>query len=528
MRLVEVYDTTLRDGSQAENINFSIWDKIRISQRLDELGIHYIEGGWPGSSPKDEQFFREIKNYAFSHAQIAAFGSTHHAHKTPETDNNIKAILFAKTDVVTLFGKTWDVHVRDALQIDLKRNLEIIHDSLAYVRPHVSKVFFDAEHFFDGFKANPEYALKAIEAALNAGSDCIVLCDTNGGTLPTELRKIIRAVKEKFKGINLGIHTHNDSELAVANTIEAVALGVNHVQGTINGYGERCGNANLCSIIPNLKLKLKVNCISDARLKKLFEISRFVDELANITHSRYQPYVGNSAFAHKGGVHTSAVEKNPETYEHIRPDLVGNIQRVLISDQAGKSAVLRKAREYGLDVSSKDPVVSEIVQQLKELENQGFQFEGAEASFEQLMKRALGTQKRYFELLGFRVIDQKSSEGEQPPSEATVMVKVGGKIEHTAAVGNGPVNALDNAIRKALERFYPELKEVKLYDYKVRVLPGNMGTGSKVRVLIESGDKDSKWGTVGVSHNIIEASWQALTDSINYKFLKDEKKTSKK
>jgi 2-isopropylmalate synthase len=528
MRLVDIYDTTLRDGSQAENINLSIWDKIRISQRLDELGIHYIEGGWPGSSPKDEQFFREIKNYAFSHAQIAAFGSTHHAHKTPETDNNIKAILFAKTDVVTLFGKTWDVHVRDALQIDLKRNLEIIHDSLAYVRSHVSKVFFDAEHFFDGFKANPEYALKAIGAALNAGSDCIVLCDTNGGTLPTELREIIRAVKKRFKGINLGIHTHNDSELAVANTIEAVALGVNHVQGTINGYGERCGNANLCSIIPNLKLKLKVNCISDARLKKLSEISRFVDELANITPNRYQPYVGNSAFAHKGGIHTSAVEKNPETYEHIRPDSVGNIQRVLISDQAGKSAVLRKAREYGLDVSSKDPVVSEIVQQLKELENQGFQFEGAEASFEQLMKRALGTQKRYFELLGFRVIDEKSREGEQPSSEATVMVKVGGKIEHTAAVGNGPVNALDNAIRKALERFYPELKEVKLYDYKVRVLPGNMGTGSKVRVLIESGDKDSKWGTVGVSDNIIEASWQALTDSINYKFLKDEKKASKK
>ncbi len=528
MRSVEIYDTTLRDGSQAENINLSIWDKIRISQRLDELGIHYIEGGWPGSSPKDEQFFREITNYAFSHAQIVAFGSTHHAHKTPETDNNIKAILSAKTQVVTLFGKSWDVHVRDALQIELKRNLEIIYDSLAYVRPHVSKLFFDAEHFFDGFKANREYALKTIEAALNAGSDCIVLCDTNGGTLPTQLRKIIRAVKEEFKGISLGIHAHNDSELAVANTIEAVALGVNHIQGTINGYGERCGNANLCSIIPNLKLKLKVNCISDTQLKKLSEISRFVDELANVTHNRYQPYVGNSAFAHKGGVHTSAVEKNPETYEHIRPDLVGNIQRVLISDQAGKSAVLRKAREYGLDVSSKDPVVSEIVQRLKELENQGFQFEGAEASFEQLMKRALGTQKRYFELLGFRVIDQKSSEGEQPPSEATVMVKVGGKIEHTAAVGNGPVNALDNAIRKALERFYPELKEVKLYDYKVRVLPGDMGTGSKVRVLIESGDKDSKWGTVGVSHNIIEASWQALTDSINYKFLKDEKKASKK
>lgn len=527
MRVVEIYDTTLRDGSQAEDVNLSSWDKIRISQKLDELGIHYIEGGWPGSNPKDEQFFREIKNYLFSHAQIVAFGSTHNAKNSAQNDKNLKAVLAAKTDVVTLFGKTWDVHVKDVLQISLNRNLEIIRDSLAYVRPHVLKLFFDAEHFFDGFKANPEYALKTIEVAWKSGADCIILCDTNGGTPPSGLRKIIRSVKSRFKRMNLGIHAHNDSELAVANTIQAVEIGVNHVQGTINGYGERCGNANLCSIIPNLKLKLKIDCITDTQLKKLSEVSRFVDELANIRHNKYRPYVGTSAFAHKGGVHVSAVEKNPETYEHIKPNLVGNIQRILISDLSGKSAVLHKAREYGLDVSSKDPMALQILQELKELENQGFQFEGAEASFELLMNRALGTQKKYFELLGFRVIDQKIKEGELPSSEATIMVKVGGKIEHTAAVGNGPVNALDNAIRRALERFYPELKEVKLYDYKVRVLPGDMGTGSKVRVLIESGDKESKWGTVGVSHNIIEASWQALVDSINYKFLKDKKKGKK-
>jgi len=527
MRLVEIYDTTLRDGSQAEDVNLSSWDKIRISQKLDELGIHYIEGGWPGSNPKDEQFFREIKNYSFSHAQIVAFGSTHNAKNSAHNDKNLNAILAAKTDVVTLFGKAWDVHVRDALRISLDRNLEIIRDSLTYVRPHVSKLFFDAEHFFDGFKTNPEYALKTIEVAWRSGADCIILCDTNGGTLPSSLRKIIRSVRSRFKHMSLGIHAHNDSELAVANTIQAVEIGVNHVQGTINGYGERCGNANLCSIIPNLKLKLKIDCITDTQLKKLCEVSRFVDELANIHHNKYQPYVGASAFAHKGGVHVSAVEKNPETYEHIKPNLVGNVHRILISDLSGKSAVLHKAREYGLDVSSKDPIALQILQELKELENQGFQFEGAEGSFELLMNRALGTQKKYFELLGFRVIDQKTKENELPTSEATIMVKVGGKIEHTAAVGNGPVNALDNAIRKALEKFYPELKEVKLYDYKVRVLPGDLGTGSKVRVLIESGDKESKWGTVGVSHNIIEASWQALVDSINYKFLKDKKKGKK-
>ncbi len=528
MRVIEIYDTTLRDGSQGEDINFSLADKIRISQRLDELGIHYIEGGWPGSNPKDRRFFEEIKNYSFSHSQIVAFGSTHNAKNKPENDENLKTILAAKCSCVTLFGKSWDIHPRKVLKIPLERNLEIIHDSLAFIRPHVSKLFFDAEHFFDGFKANPEYALKTIDVAWKAGSDCIVLCDTNGGTLPSDLAKIIGSVKSRFKRINLGIHAHNDSELAVANTIQAVERGINHVQGTINGYGERCGNANLCSIIPNIKLKLRLDCLPDAKLKKLSEISRFVDELANIRHNKYQPYVGESAFAHKGGVHISAVEKDPETYEHIRPNLVGNVHRVLVSDLSGRSAILHKARQYGLDVSSKDPVVLEILSELKELEDHGFQFEGAEGSFELLMQKALGTQRRYFELMGFTVIDQKIKEDEPPSSEATIMVRVGGKIEHTAAVGNGPVNALDNALRKALEKFYPELKDVKLYDYKVRVLPGDMGTASKVRVLIESGDKDSKWGTVGVSHNIIQASWQALVDSINYKFLKDQKKTTKK
>ena len=520
---IDIYDTTLRDGTQAEDFNLSVEDKVRIALRLDDLGIDYVEGGWPGSNPKDVQFFKEIQNYSLKHARIAAFGSTHQAKHKPDDDPNLNALVDAQTPVVTIFGKTWDIHVTDALRISLERNLELIENSLAWLRSRVETLFYDAEHFFDGFKKNREYAIQTLKRAISGGAECLVLCDTNGGTLPHEITEIIAQLKSELgEEVPLGIHCHNDAEVAVANSLTAVRAGVVHVQGTMNGFGERCGNANLCSIIPALVLKMGYSCKAGEKLDQLTSTSRFVTEIANLPHNKYQPYVGASAFAHKGGIHVSAVQRNPETYEHIRPELVGNVQRILVSDLSGKSNVLAKARQFGLGIESHDPIVLDIVSQLKELEAQGFQFEGAEASFELLMRKATGTTKKYFDLLAFRVIDQKCKEDDPPKAEATVMVKVGGQIEHTAAVGNGPVNALDNAIRKALETFYPQLKEMSLQDYKVRVLPGRPGTGAKVRVLIESRDGHDKWGTVGVSHDIIEASWQALVDSICYKLMKAE------
>jgi len=523
MQEVKLYDTTLRDGCQAEDVSFTVEDKVRIAKKLDELGIHYIEGGWPGSNPKDMRFFKEIRGIPHKHAKIVSFGSTARAGIVLEEDRNLKSLINSKTSVVTIFGKSWDIHVKDALHIKLTENIKLISDTINYLKKHFAEVFFDAEHFFDGFKANSQYALQTVKEASKAGADCIVLCDTNGGTLPHQLSDTIKEVKKHITKTPLGIHTHNDSELAVANSIVAVQLGISHVQGTINGLGERCGNANLCSIIPNLKLKLNCNCVSKKQLTKLQEVSRFVFELANIQPLKHQPYVGNSAFAHKGGVHVSAIQKRPETYEHVSPELVGNVQRVLISELSGKSSILQKAKEFKVNISSRDPVVHEIVERLKDLESQGFQYEGAEASFELLMMEALGTKRRYFDLVDFRVINERR-EGEHPLCEATIMVKVGGKTEHTAALGNGPVNALDNALRKALEKFYPQLKEAELVDYKVRVLSSGEGTASKVRVLVETGDKKHRWGTVGVSENIIEASWQALVDSINYKLYKDERK----
>ncbi|MBF0529843.1 MAG: citramalate synthase [Deltaproteobacteria bacterium] len=525
MNRIEIYDTTLRDGTQAEDINFTAEDKLRITRRLDNFGLDYIEGGWPGSNPRDMAFFKEVRRLTLKRAKVAAFGATHHPRNSPENDGNLKALLKAQTPVITIFGKSWDIHVREALGITLERNLEIIAHSLGWLRPKAEKLFYDAEHFFDGFKRNKEYTLATLEAAVKTAPDAVVLCDTNGGTLTSELTAIIQEVKKHFPGLSLGIHVHNDAELAVANSLAAVEAGVTHIQGTINGLGERCGNANLCSILPALILKMKRDCLVEGALNRLMSLSRFVYELANKQPLPFQPYVGRSAFAHKGGIHIHAVLRNSETYEHIPPALVGNIQRLLVSDLAGKSTILEKAKNFGLDIESHEPVVLQILEEIKNLENQGFQFEGAEGSFELLMNRALGVQKKYFELLGFRV-DHKLKEDEPPMSEATIMVKVGGKVEHTAAVGQGPVNALDNAIRKALEKFYPELTEMRLIDYKVRVLPaGVRGTGAKVRVLIESGDKEDKWGTVGVSHDIIEASWQALVDSITYKLFRDEKKT---
>lgn len=521
MSLVKLYDTTLRDGTQAEDISFLVEDKIRIAHKLDEIGIHYIEGGWPGSNPKDVAFFKDIKKEKLSQAKIAAFGSTRRAKVTPDKDHNLKTLIQAEPDVCTIFGKTWDFHVHEALRISLEENLELIFDSLEYLKANVPEVFYDAEHFFDGYKANPDYAIKTLKAAQDAKADCIVLCDTNGGTMPFELVEIIREVRKHITA-PLGIHTHNDSECAVANSLHAVSEGIVQVQGTINGFGERCGNANLCSIIPALKLKMKRECIGDDQLRKLRDLSRFVYELANLSPNKHQAYVGNSAFAHKGGVHVSAIQRHPETYEHLRPELVGNMTRVLVSDLSGRSNILAKAEEFNIKMDSKDPVTLEILENIKEMENRGYQFEGAEASFELLMKRALGTHRKFFLVIGFRVIDEKRHEDQKPLSEATIMVKVGGKIEHTAAEGNGPVNALDNALRKALEKFYPRLKEVKLLDYKVRVLPAGQGTASSIRVLIESGDKESRWGTVGVSENIVDASYQALLDSVEYKLHKSE------
>ena len=521
MNMITLYDTTLRDGTQAEDISFLVEDKIRISHKLDEIGVHYIEGGWPGSNPKDVAFFKDIKKEKLSRAKIAAFGSTRRAKVTPDKDQNIRTLVQAEPDAITIFGKTWDFHVREALRITLEENLEIIFDSLEYLKKHAPEVFYDAEHFFDGYKANPEYAIKSLQAAEQAKADCIVLCDTNGGTMPFELVEIIKEVKKRIK-TPLGIHTHNDAECAVANSLLAVDLGIMQVQGTINGFGERCGNANLCSIIPALQLKMKQECLSFEQMKRLCELSRFVYELANLSPNKHQPYVGNSAFAHKGGVHVSAMQRHPETYEHIRPELVGNGTRVLISDLSGRANILAKAVEFNINLDSKDPVTLEILDNIKDMENRGYQFEGAEASFELLMKRALGTHRKFFSVIGFRVIDEKRHEEQKPISEATIMVKVGGKVEHTAAEGNGPVNALDNALRKALEKFYPKLKEVKLHDYKVRVLPAGQGTASAIRVLIESGDRENRWGTVGVSDNIIDASYQALIDSIEYKLHKGE------
>ncbi len=521
IKKIEIYDTTLRDGAQTEDISFSVEDKLRITERLDELGVHFIEGGWPGSNPRDAEYFKRVKRLKLANAKVAAFGSTHRPRHKVEDDANIKALLGSKTDVVTIVGKTWDFHVREALRIELDENVEIIHNSVSYLKKYVEKVFFDAEHFFDGYRDNPAFAKKCLRAAQDAGADCIVLCDTNGGSLP----QTVGSAMEKISGTisaSIGIHAHNDSECAVANSLIAVELGASQVQGTINGLGERCGNANLCSVIPNLQIKTWFDVITDENMRRLREVSRFVNEIANFRHFKRQPFVGDSAFAHKGGIHVSAIVKRPETYEHVRPELVGNSQRVLISDLAGKSNILRKAKEFGIELGPDSPEIQDIVTRLKELENEGFQFEGAEASFELLMKKSLGLHRRFFDLVGFRIIvEEKKQHG--VPVEATIMLKMpNGQIEHMAAIGSGPVNALDNALRKALTKYYPQLQSVKLHDYKVRVLEAGKGTTAKVRVLIESGDEKDRWGTVGMSENIIEASWQALVDSFEYKLLREE------
>ena len=533
MKKIVLYDTTLRDGCQSEDVSLTLEDKLRVAEQLDEFGMQYIEGGWPGSNPRDEEFFRAIKKVSLKRARITAFGSTRRANIAAADDFNIRLLLQAETPVVTIVGKTWDLHVRDDLRISKKANLEVIGDSIAYLKSRVDEVIFDAEHFFDGYKANPSYALECLTVAAQAGADVLVLCDTRGGSMPPEITDGMQAIQAhaaiQAGAVQLGIHCHNDSELAVANSLAGVQSGAVQVQGTINGFGERCGNANLCSVIPNLQLKLGYRCVSPSQLKQLPHLSRLVYELANLEPDKRQAYVGVSAFAHKGGLHVAAVQKNRETYEHIDPELIGNTQRVLVSDLSGRSNVVYKAKQFGLDVKGMDPAVKKILNEVKQLENAGFQYEGAEASFELLMRRALNGRVRHFRLIGFRVIDEKRQEDEPSLSEATIMVEgPDGQVEHTAAQGNGPVNALDRALRKALTKFYPQLKSVELHDYKVRVLGGGEGTSATVRVLIESGDETDRWGTVGVSPNVIEASWQALVDSIEYKLQKDERRTRRR
>ena len=513
---IEIYDTTLRDGSQGEGVNFSIEDKCRVAEQLDDFGVDFIEGGWPGSNPRDMAFFERARGLKLTHARVAAFGSTRRHTLTCDDDPSIQSLLKAETPVVTIFGKSWLLHVKDALRLSPEENLEIIEDTVRYLAARVACVVYDAEHFFDGYKTDPGYALATLRAAAAGGPHRIVLCDTNGGSLPETVARVTREVAEQIQ-VPLGIHCHNDGELAVANTLAAVSAGAVHVQGTINGYGERCGNANLCSVIPNLELKLNRTILGPERLKKLRETSRFVSEIANLSLDSRAAFVGDSAFAHKGGVHVSAVERNPLTYEHIDPEAVGNRRRILISDLAGRANLLAKARELGVNLNDEQRVLDE----LKRLEHNGYEFEAAEASFELLVSKLRGEHRPYFELVGFRVIDEHRG-ALMPMSEATVKVKVGNRVEHTAASGNGPVNALDNALRSALQTFYPSLAEMHLVDYKVRVITSNLsGSASLVRVLICSGDAGAQWGTVGVSANIVEASWQALVDSVEYKLVHD-------
>jgi 2-isopropylmalate synthase len=525
---VQIYDTTLRDGAQAEDVNFSVEDMLRIVRKLDQFGVHYIEGGWPGSNPRDMAFFKEMRGVKLKKAKLVAFGATRRAKLKASEDPSLKALVASRVSAATIFGKSWDLHVHKALKTTLHENLAMIRDSVAFLKKHMDEVFFDAEHFFDGYKANPDYAVEALLVAEAAGADCLVLCDTNGGTLPHELETIITAVRKKIKA-PFGIHAHNDAEVAVANSLTAVRLGAVQVHGTINGYGERCGNANLCSVIPSLNLKMGIACIPDASLAKLRDLSRYVDELANLQHRKRQPYVGDSAFAHKGGVHVDAIVKNTLTYEHIVPELVGNKRRILVSDMAGKTNILQKAAELGIPLTKNSTELQEILKRVKQLENEGYEFEGAEGSLELLMLRASNGYESVFNIfdrIDYRILTEKRKVDPHPVSEATVTIEVGGCVEHTAAWGNGPVNALDMALRAVLPKYFPGrgLEDIRLLDYKVRVLTAAAGTAAKVRVLIESGDGKNKWGTVGVSENVIEASWQALVDSIEYKLLRTKRK----
>ena len=515
-RRIEVFDTTLRDGTQSEHIAYSLTDKLEIAHVLDELGVDYIEGGWPGSNPKDMGFFDQARNETWKHARITAFGSTRHAKNRVEDDPNLRALVASRAPVLIIFGKSWDFHVTEALRVKLDDNLEMISSSLQYLSKHCDEALYDAEHFFDGYKHNRKYALETLDAAVQGGAQCLVLCDTNGGALPGEIGAIVRTVTAKFPKTRIGIHPHNDSGVAVANALAGIEAGASHVQGTINGFGERCGNVDLIPVIANIQLKLGLDCLRGAEsMAKLTEVSRHIYEVGNLPPRDNQPYVGRSAFAHKGGIHVSAVARATATYEHVAPETVGNSRRVLISELSGRSNLVANAGgKFNLKDRPED--LKKVLNRLMELENQGYVFEAADASFDLLVRKTLNTHKPFFDLHGFRVMTEVDDCGVSV-TEATVKIEVGGQVEHTAADGNGPVNALDGALRKALEKFYPELREITLADYKVRVCNPKQATRATVLVTIVSSDHKERWTTVGVSENVIDASWHALVDSIEYK-----------
>lgn len=518
MTVIQIYDTTLRDGTQGEGITFSVEDKLKITRRLDRMGFHYVEGGWPGSNPKDMEFFQRARQEQYRNTRLCAFSSTRKAGRPAHEDRNLLAIVECGVRTAALFGKSWDFHVYRALGTTLEENLAMVRDSVAFLKGRGLEVIFDAEHFFDGYQANPQYAMGVVRAAEEAGADTIALCDTNGGTLPTELKETVAYVRQAL-AVPLGIHAHNDSGLAVANSIMAVEAGCTQVQGTINGYGERCGNVDLCAVIPNLVFKKRLDCIPEQNLVYLTDLSRYVNELANMNPEARQPFVGTSAFAHKGGVHVNALLKDSHTYEHLPPESVGNKRRVLVSELSGLSNLVYKYRELNLGLETDSAEYRRILNELKDLEHQGFQFEGAEGSFELLLRKAYNGYHKPFLLETMRILTELRDEG-HVYTEAIIKLRVNDQVVHTAAEGNGPVNALDAALRKALEEFYPAIAKMKLHDYKVRVLNEKSGTGAVVRVLIETGDGRKSWGTVGVSSNIIEASWQALADSFAYGILK--------
>jgi 2-isopropylmalate synthase len=519
-----IYDTTLRDGAQREGLSLSIDDKLRIARQLDRLGIPFIEGGWPGANPKDVQFFWQLQEEPLTQAEVVAFCATRRPGKKAADDPMFQPILSAGTRWVTIFGKSWDLHVTEGLKTSLDENLAMIQDTIEFFRSQDRRVIYDAEHWFDGYKCNPDYAVKTLKAAIASGAEWLVFCDTNGGTLPHEVAAIVQAVTQELGLDNnqlspqIGIHTHNDSGTAVANAIAAVMQGARMVQGTINGYGERCGNANLCTLIPNLQLKLGFDCVQPEQLEQLTESSRLISEVVNLAPDDHAPFVGQSAFAHKGGIHVSAVERNPLTYEHIQPELIGNRRRIVISEQAGLSNVLAKARSFGIHLDKQDPTSHQILQRLKTLENQGYQFEAAEASFELLMREALGQRQQFFEVKGFQIHCGMMPEVEvwHRHSLATIKLTVEGRDVLESAEGNGPVAALDAALRKALMNFYPVIATFHLSDYKVRILDSAAGASAKTRVLVESSSGHQRWTTVGVSGNIIEASYQAVIEGLEY------------
>jgi len=499
-------------------MSLSLQDKLNLTKHFDDFGFHYIEGGWPGSNPKDMAYFLEVKKLGLKQAVIASFGSTRRAHKKTSQDDNVKALLEAKTKAVTIFGKSWDFQVKEVFKTSLKENLAMIEETVHHLRSKKVEVIYDAEHFFDGFRENPEYALETLCAAVKGGASYLVLCDTNGGSLPELIREGVRTARIRFQ-VPLGIHCHNDMNLGVANSLAAVEEGCLMVQGTVNGYGERCGNANLTSIIPILQIKMGKVCLNPKQLKYLTELSHYVAEVANMPMQNNQPFTGSSSFAHKGGVHVNAVLKNAKTYEHMDPEVIGNNRRFLVSELSGKSNVLELAKAFNLSLDKDAPEIKKILEEIQNLENEGYQFEAAEASLELLIRRAIGKYKNFFTLCGFKVSDEKIETGELR-TEATVKVRVGDKEELMAAEGDGPVNALDRALRKALVKFYPVIEKIHLTDYKVRVINGQAGTAAKVRVFIQFQDEKEDWATVGVSTNIIDASWHALVDAIEYKLLK--------